>query len=167
MWKVLVVNVLVFLLWIYSCAWSFYRLISSCFMFLCCRTAVPLGLRWCDVPSGLLRSCSSRLSDAGLQFGSFNCEQGRDSVASLVCAFLICMINRTCEPWREYAQCDFIKWMNLCAGFVVSRVSRLGLTTVTATQANCPLCLWCYRGQGLWALSLCPYRYAVRSYTQT
>lgn len=158
-----------FLLWhfLFLCM-KFLPSYITLFLCLCGRSAVPLGLQWCNVPSGLLRSHSSRLSDAGLQFGSFNCKQGSNSMVYLVCTAqcLSCsVINKCCELWSECTQCR--RRVNLFAGFVVSRVSRLEQTTVTATQANYPLCLSYYRGQGLWVLSFSLYRYAVRNDTQT
>lgn len=54
-----------------------------CFFHFCGRGAVPLGVRQCDIPSGLLRGGSSHLSNAGLQCGCFNWKQGSNSKAYL------------------------------------------------------------------------------------
>lgn len=93
----------------------------------CGRAAVPLGLQWWNVPSGLLCSHSSRLSDADLQLGSFNCKQGIKSMAYLVCTaqFLSgSIINKTCELWSDYTRCQ--KKVDLFAALFCFQVFQAG-----------------------------------------
>lgn len=138
-WTFLLLNVWTLLVWHYFLVHEVSNILSSC---LHDRDVVPLGLRWCDVPSGLLCSCRSRLSDAVHKFGSFNSKQGSNYVAYVVCTAPFLSFHETCELWSDYAQ----RRVNLFTRFVVFRVSRLELTTAMVAQGNCPLCLCYYHG---------------------
>lgn len=97
----------------FLCVSAIFFILYHLVLCLCGRDAVPLGLQCCHFPSGLLRSCSSRLSDAGLQFGCFNCKQGRNSVAYLICSaqFLSCFMRPMNCKWfilRVYLYPEFL-----------------------------------------------------------
>lgn len=109
------------------------------------RVAVPPGVRWRHVASGVPRVCSTRFTDTRHQPARLSCQQGRNTTAPLSFGF------------TGPVNCNDVV-------LVVVRVSRWEQTTLTATQASCPLWRCCCHGQVLWVspLLLCRY-YTVQS----